>query len=203
MRCSSPSSARGARGPRARAWSVGGPLPRRLPVVLDEAHTVQEVAEENFGLALSSLGIERTLKHLFNPRTRRGIMKKRGDADFRQGVADAPRRDRPVFRRLSPPRSSRSARSPACARRTRSSRSLAPRLPPSSEASPRPPTASRTGATGTNCSSSGRACAPIRGGLDEWLTLSNERPRVLGGKGRPAPDDRDAQERAGGRCPRA
>jgi ATP-dependent DNA helicase DinG len=58
-------------------------------VVLDEAHTVSEVAEESFGLALSSLGIERTLKHLYNPRTRRGIMKKRGDAEFRQRISDA------------------------------------------------------------------------------------------------------------------
>jgi ATP-dependent DNA helicase DinG len=58
-------------------------------VVLDEAHTVSEVAEESFGLALSSLGVERTLKHLYNPRTRRGIMKKRGDAEFRQRVSDA------------------------------------------------------------------------------------------------------------------
>ena len=57
-------------------------------IVLDEAHTVPEVAEESFGLALSSLGIERTLKHLFNPRTRRGIMKKRGDSEFRQRIAD-------------------------------------------------------------------------------------------------------------------
>jgi ATP-dependent DNA helicase DinG len=57
-------------------------------VVLDEAHTVGDVAEESFGLALSSIGIERTLKHLFNPRTRRGIMSKRGDAAFRQRIAD-------------------------------------------------------------------------------------------------------------------
>ncbi len=57
-------------------------------VVLDEAHTVVEVAEESFGLGLSSLGIERTLKHLFNPRTRRGIMKRHADAGFRQKIAD-------------------------------------------------------------------------------------------------------------------
>ncbi len=57
-------------------------------VVLDEAHTVSEVAEESFGLCLSSLGVEKTVKHLFNPETRRGIMKKRADAEFRQRVAD-------------------------------------------------------------------------------------------------------------------
>jgi ATP-dependent DNA helicase DinG len=58
-------------------------------VVLDEAHTVPEVAEESFGLALSSLGVERTLRHLYNPKTRRGIMKKHGDAEVRQRMSDA------------------------------------------------------------------------------------------------------------------
>jgi ATP-dependent DNA helicase DinG len=57
-------------------------------VVLDEAHTVVEVAEESFGLGLSSMGVERTLKHLFNPRTRRGIMKRHADASFSQRIAD-------------------------------------------------------------------------------------------------------------------
>ena len=77
----------------ARAEGAGPEVPGILfPgdfVVLDEAHTVGEVAEESFGLSLSSFGIERTLKHLFNPRTRRGLMKKHGDAKFRQAVTDA------------------------------------------------------------------------------------------------------------------
>jgi ATP-dependent DNA helicase DinG len=58
-------------------------------VVLDEAQTVPDVAEENFGLALSSLGVDRTLKHLYNPRTRRGILGKRAGPDLRALVADA------------------------------------------------------------------------------------------------------------------
>ncbi len=45
-------------------------------VVLDEAHTVPEVASDHFGLHLSNHGIERALKHLFNPRTKRGLFKK-------------------------------------------------------------------------------------------------------------------------------
>ncbi len=45
-------------------------------VVLDEAHTVPEVASDNFGLHLSSYGIERALKYLFNPRTKRGLFRK-------------------------------------------------------------------------------------------------------------------------------
>ncbi len=58
-------------------------------VVLDEAHTVPEVATENFGLALSSYGVERTLKYLFNPRTKRGLFRKLGGPDAQQLVVDA------------------------------------------------------------------------------------------------------------------
>jgi ATP-dependent DNA helicase DinG len=81
-------NAGGARAEGAGIDSVGVLFPGDF-VVLDEAHTVTEVAEESFGLSLSSLGIERTLKHLYNPRTGKGIMKKRGDAELRQRVADA------------------------------------------------------------------------------------------------------------------
>ena len=80
-------NAGGARAEGAGAGASGVLFPGDF-VVLDEAHTVPEVAEESFGLSLSSLGVERTLKHLYNPRTRRGIMKKRGDSDFRLKVAD-------------------------------------------------------------------------------------------------------------------
>jgi ATP-dependent DNA helicase DinG len=81
-------SAGGARAEGATADASGVLFPGDF-IVLDEAHTVPEVAEENFGLALSSLGVERTLRHLFNPKTRRGILKKHGDADLRQRVSDA------------------------------------------------------------------------------------------------------------------
>ena len=81
-------NAGGARAEGAGPGASGVLFPGDF-VVLDEAHTVPEVAEENFGLALSSLGVERTLRHLYNPKTRRGIMKRRGDAELRQGVAGA------------------------------------------------------------------------------------------------------------------
>ncbi|MCF3649513.1 ATP-dependent DNA helicase [Synoicihabitans lomoniglobus] len=58
-------------------------------VVLDEAHTVPAVATEHCGLHLSSYGTDRMLKHLFNPRTRRGLMVKHGGATERQLVEDA------------------------------------------------------------------------------------------------------------------
>ena len=58
-------------------------------VVLDEAHTVPDVATENFGLSLSSYGMERALKYLFNPRTQRGLFRKLGGPEAQQLVQDA------------------------------------------------------------------------------------------------------------------
>ncbi|MEO7598616.1 MAG: helicase C-terminal domain-containing protein [Opitutus sp.] len=58
-------------------------------VVLDEAHTVPEVATDNFGLSLSSYGVDRALKYLFNPRTKRGLFRKFGGAEVQQLVLDA------------------------------------------------------------------------------------------------------------------
>lgn len=58
-------------------------------VVLDEAHTVPEVATEHFGLRLSSYGTDRLLKYLYNPKTKRGLLQKYGSATDRQLVVDA------------------------------------------------------------------------------------------------------------------
>src|SRR5687768_7121324 len=58
-------------------------------VVLDEAHTVPEVATEHFGLSLSSYGVDRALKYLFNPRTQRGLFRKLGGPEAQQLVVDA------------------------------------------------------------------------------------------------------------------
>ncbi len=58
-------------------------------LVLDEAHTVPEVATENFGLSLSSYGVDRALKYLFNPRTKRGVFRKHGGPEAQQLVVDA------------------------------------------------------------------------------------------------------------------
>ncbi len=58
-------------------------------LVLDEAHTVPEVATEHFGLSLSSYGVDRALKYLFNPRTKRGVLRKLGGGEAQQLVIDA------------------------------------------------------------------------------------------------------------------
>jgi ATP-dependent DNA helicase DinG len=58
-------------------------------IVLDEAHTVPDVATENFGLSLSSYSVDRALKYLFNPRSKRGLFAKLGGAEAQQLVVDA------------------------------------------------------------------------------------------------------------------
>jgi len=58
-------------------------------VVLDEAHTVPEVATGNFGLSLSSYGVNRALRYLFNPRTGRGLFRRYGGPEGQQLVQDA------------------------------------------------------------------------------------------------------------------
>lgn len=70
-------------------------------LVLDEAHTVPEVATENFGLALSSYGVERALKYLYNPRTKRGLFRKHGGPEAQQLVVDALDASRQFFEFLS------------------------------------------------------------------------------------------------------
>ncbi|HYD82431.1 MAG TPA: ATP-dependent DNA helicase, partial [Opitutus sp.] len=58
-------------------------------LVLDEAHTVPDVATDNFGLSLSSYGVDRALKYLYNPRTKRGLFRKLGGPEVQQLVVDA------------------------------------------------------------------------------------------------------------------
>jgi ATP-dependent DNA helicase DinG len=57
-------------------------------VVLDEAHTVPEVATENFGLSLTSTGLDRQLRSLYNPNKRKGFLLKVEGDDARLAVED-------------------------------------------------------------------------------------------------------------------
>jgi len=47
-------------------------------VVLDEAHRVPETATDHFGARLSSFGLERALHTLYNPKTHKGFLARRG-----------------------------------------------------------------------------------------------------------------------------
>ena len=50
-------------------------------LVIDEAHVIPEVATNHLGHSISSLGIDRTLRMLYNPKTSKGILK-RAKAEF-------------------------------------------------------------------------------------------------------------------------
>ncbi len=58
-------------------------------VVLDEAHTVPDVATDHTGTHVSNIGVDRLLKSLHHPVKRRGLLAKLGDASDRQAVEDA------------------------------------------------------------------------------------------------------------------
>ena len=58
-------------------------------VVLDEAQTVPEVATDHFGLRLTSPGVDRLLKYLWNPARKRGLLHKLGGPREKRLVEDA------------------------------------------------------------------------------------------------------------------
>ena len=51
-----------------------GVLPEYRRVVLDEAHTIEHVAEDHFGIRISQFGLTHLLDRLYNPRKRKGLL---------------------------------------------------------------------------------------------------------------------------------
>ena len=49
-------------------------LPDYKFVIVDEAHNIEHVAEEHFGINISSRGVKLLLRSLYNPRTHRGLL---------------------------------------------------------------------------------------------------------------------------------
>jgi ATP-dependent DNA helicase DinG len=47
-------------------------------VILDEAHTVPAVATEHYGMGISSYGVSRMLSFLYNPKRKKGLLKRHG-----------------------------------------------------------------------------------------------------------------------------
>lgn len=73
----------------AQGNPLGGPkglLGEYQLVVLDEAHTVEQVASDHFGQSVSSATVEFLLRDLYNDRTDRGVLALMGDKDAIQGV---------------------------------------------------------------------------------------------------------------------
>jgi ATP-dependent DNA helicase DinG len=59
-------------------------LPPYQVVIFDEAHMVEEVAAEHFGLSLSNVGLEHQLRQLLHPRGHKGLLVLWGDDSSRQ-----------------------------------------------------------------------------------------------------------------------
>lgn len=55
-------------------------------LVLDEAHTVPDIATEHLGLALTSAGLRRQLHALFNPKRKKGLFVRHKDAGGQRAV---------------------------------------------------------------------------------------------------------------------
>ena len=47
-------------------------------VILDEAHTLEDVASQHIGMEISQLGVRRLLQRLYNPRTQKGLLQAAG-----------------------------------------------------------------------------------------------------------------------------
>lgn len=58
-------------------------------LVLDEGHTIPDIATEHFGNHISSIGVSLLLKQLFNPRKSRGLLNKIASFEEKQLVANA------------------------------------------------------------------------------------------------------------------
>jgi len=61
-------------------------LPDYDVVILDEAHTVEQVAGDHLGLAISNGQLDYQLNRLYNDRTQKGLLIKRGGADAQKLV---------------------------------------------------------------------------------------------------------------------
>jgi REP element-mobilizing transposase RayT len=53
-------------------------LPKYDAVILDEAHTIEDVAGQHFGLDVSESGIRYQLRHLYDPKKGRGVLNTHG-----------------------------------------------------------------------------------------------------------------------------
>jgi ATP-dependent DNA helicase DinG len=63
-------------------------LPKYDTVVLDEAHTVEDVAGDHLGLGISSGQVEYLLNKLYNDRANRGLLVRHGMGDAQQQVME-------------------------------------------------------------------------------------------------------------------
>ena len=76
-------------------------LPEYDRVILDEAHNIESVASDHFGISVSSGAVDHLLKSIFNERTGRGFIAMLNCPDVVRDVVDAERAADVVFAELS------------------------------------------------------------------------------------------------------
>ena len=57
-------------------------------IILDEAHTIENIAAKQMGIQLSESALQYELTRMYNPRTQKGTLKSYGNADLLQRVMD-------------------------------------------------------------------------------------------------------------------
>lgn len=72
-------------------------LPDHRFVIVDEAHNIERVAEEHFGINISNLTVKALLRGLYNPRTHRGLLSYPAAAGAIHAVADLSKREKEFF----------------------------------------------------------------------------------------------------------
>jgi ATP-dependent DNA helicase DinG len=78
-----------------------GILPDYRYVIIDEAHNIEHVAEDHFGLNITNTGVDFMLAGLYSPRSRRGLLALNSDAKATiELVADCHERSRDFFKKV-------------------------------------------------------------------------------------------------------
>jgi ATP-dependent DNA helicase DinG len=70
-----------------RTGSDFGLLPKYRVAILDEGHTLEDIAAQHFGLQVSSTQLEYLLNRLFSPRTQRGLLVFHGTGEAMRQVS--------------------------------------------------------------------------------------------------------------------
>ena len=75
-------------------------LPKYQTIVIDEAHNIERVAEDHFGVDISNHRTRFLLDGLYNPRTHRGLLAHAGDDDAIELVRETDRAANAFFKRV-------------------------------------------------------------------------------------------------------
>lgn len=80
--------------------SPTGVLPNYEYLIVDEAHNIESVAEEHFGINISSFAFNFILNNLYNPKSRRGLLTLTGNKDIIEDVKDCQEAVKVFFRQI-------------------------------------------------------------------------------------------------------